>query len=339
MLLNGKSCFHILRPTKAFTLGFHALVAYSLLVRRFRLSIPVSQRDVISLTGFSHHTLTKVESVLLQHGLVLRDGYNLIPQPDTQGLFHVKGKGTERWEDRYQTTIIYDLAPTSPLTPIANYVFCTVLSFNANGKIPTTAAIAQLLCLSERTVKDKVKALRKKGLIDRDDLCATIKDSSYWLDGEPKKTKNTLVIDEDFAKETAATFLSPILPTYQPRFISSMEDWEALVQSHAIEMLRANYSEDDLWEFWRNVDLEWSGRKMPVIEKFSVHVFGDLFKLVEYQTSLNRGKGFRGKNSCGLLSLWAKAVCIDLLARYNHSPDAFVDYTPDLEKVKFKAAK
>ena len=183
MLLNGKACFHILRPTAAFTLGYHALIAYSFLVRRSRLNITTSQRDLGDLTGFSPHTLVKVEPRLIEGGLVVRKGYDLVAQADTHGLFHIKSQEGKQWENRYQTTIIYDLAPTADMTAIENYILCTILSFNANGKIPTEAAVAQLLCITERTVNDKVKLLRKKGLVDGDHLYATIKDDGYWLDG------------------------------------------------------------------------------------------------------------------------------------------------------------
>ena len=68
MLLNGKSCFHILRPTAAFTLGHHALIAYSFLVRRSRWGLPTSQRDLVRFTGFSDNTLRKVEKALREQG-------------------------------------------------------------------------------------------------------------------------------------------------------------------------------------------------------------------------------------------------------------------------------
>ncbi len=224
------------------------------------------------------------------------------------------------------------------LTAIENYILCTILSFNTNGRVPTPSAIAQLLCFSERTVKDKVKVLRNRKLIDGDDLCATITDESYWLDA-PVKAKKPDVINEDVAAEVAAAFLAVFPTTYEPQFIASMADWEALLQGHAIRMLRANYSDDDVGHFWADVQ-EWGGLKAPVIEKFAVQVFANLFKLAEYHTSLNRCKGYRGKNSCGLLELWVKSVCIDLLARYNHlGTDGFVDYMPDLENVRFKVAK
>ena len=285
------------------------------------------------LTGFSDHTLRKALTGLAS--LVVRDGYNLVPLPDANGLFHVKSKEMKRWQDRYQTTIIYDLAEDSPLTAIENHILCSILSFNANGKFPTPSAIAQLLCLSERTVKDKVKRLRKLGLIDG--LCATIKDEDYWLDSPPKAKKPDL-INEGVAENVAEEFLAVFPTNYEPQFISSMADWEAMMRDQAIKMLRANYSDDDVGYFWCNVQ-EWGGGKAHVIEKFAVQVFANLFKLAEYHTSLNRGKGFRGKNSCGLLNLWAKATCLDLLARYNYlGTDGFVDYMPDLEKVRFKVA-
>jgi hypothetical protein len=99
-----------------------------------------------------------------------------------------------------------------------------------------------------------------------------------------------------------------------------------------------NYTEDGVHDFWYTLAGEWACFKPKVIEKFAVQVFGNLFKMAEYETALNRSKGFRGKNSCGLLNLWTKAVCIDLLARYNHGVDGFLDYMPDLEKVRYKAA-
>jgi hypothetical protein len=335
MPLQGKANFHILRPTGKFTLGYHALIAYSFLVRRSRVNLPTSQRDLVALTGCSHHTLTKVEDRLAAHELVVRDGYNLLPQADASGLFHVKSKEAKRWEDRYQTTIIYDLAADSPLTAIENHILCSILSFNANGKFPTTSAITQLLCLSERTVKDKVKRLRKLGLIDG--LCATIKDEDYWLDAPPKARKPDL-INEDVAEEVANQFLAAFPRAYEPQFISSLADWEVLMHGHAIKMLRANFADDDVGHFWENVQ-EWGGMNSRVIEKFAVQVFANLFKLAEYHTSLNRRKGYRGKNSCGLLNLWTKAICIDLLARYSYlGTDGFVDYMPDLEKVRFKVA-
>ena len=195
-----------------------------------------------------------------------------------------------------------------------------------------------MLCLSERTVKDKVKILRRKQLIDGDGLCAKITDESNWLDA-PVKAKKPDFINDEVAAEVAGEFLAVFPTTYEPQFVSGMADWKAMIDSHAIKMLRANYSEADIWEFWGNVQ-EWGGMKGRVVEKFSVQVFANLFKMAEYHTSLNRGKGFRGKNSCGLLVLWAKATCIDLLARYNYSgADGFLDYMPDLEKLKFKAAK
>jgi len=338
MPLQGKSHFHILRPTKAFTLGYHALIAYSFLVRRSRIGLPTSQRDLVALTGCSHHTLTKVEESLAALGLVVRNGYNLIAQPDANGLFHLKTKQMKLWQDNYQTTIIYDLAADSPLANIENHIFCTILSFNANGKFPTPSAIAQLLCLSERTVKDKVKGLRKKGLIDRDGLCATITNEDYWLDAPPKRDKKPDLINDNVAAEITAAFLAPFPATYEPQFISTMADWEESMQGHTVKMLRANYSEDNVGQFWSKVQ-EWGGLKAHVIEKFAVQVFAALFKMAEYHTSLNRCKGYRSRNSCGLLELWAKAACIDLLAHYNHlGPDGFMDYVPDLEKLKFKAA-
>lgn len=335
MPLQGKSNFHILRPTQAFAMGYHALIAYSFLVRRSRVNMPISQRELGRLTGFSPSTLVSVVRKLIKVGLAQRDGYNLIAQPDANGLFHVKGKEMKRWQDQYQTTIIYNLAADSPLTAIENHILCTILSFNANGKCPTPPAVATLLCLSERTVRDKVKRLRKLGLIDG--LCATIKDmEGYWLDAPPKAKKPDL-INEEVAEAVADQFLAVFPTTYEPQFIGSMVDWEALMQGHVARMLRANYSEGEVWRFWANVLEEWSGRKMFVAEKFSVQVFANLFKMAEYHTSLNRCKGYRGKNSCGLLELWAKATCIDLLARYNYlGTDGFVDYMPDLEKVRFK---
>ncbi len=339
MPLQDKSHFHILRPTDKFTLGFHALVAYSYLVRRSRLNLPISQRELGRLTGFSPNTLVSVVRNLIDVGLAQRAGYDVIPQADANGLFHVKGKEMKRWEDRYQTIIIYDLAPNAPITASENYILCTILSFNSNGKVPTPSAIAHLLCFSERTVKDKVKGLRRRGLIDHDGLCVTITDESYWLDA-PAKAKKHDVINENTAAEVAAAFLAVFPATYEPQFISTMADWEQLMQGHAIKMLRANYSEEDVWHFWSDVQ-EWGGLKGAVIEKFAVQVFANLFKLAEYHTSLNRSKGaFRGKNSCGLLGLWAKATCIDLLARYNYSgTDGFAEYIPDLEKVKFMVTK
>jgi len=336
MPLQGKANFHILRPTKAFTLGYHTLIAYSFLVRRSRLSLSTSLRELIRLTGFSDHTLRKALEGLAS--LIVRAGYNLIAQPDTRGLFHVKSKEAKRWQDHYQTTIIYELAIDSPLTSIENHILCTILSFNANGKFPTTSAIAQLLCLSERTVRDKVKVLRQKKLIDRDGLCVTITDEGYWLDAPPKKGKKPDLINEKVAGEVAEKFLGVFPTAYEPQFISTMADWGTVMQSHTIKMLRANYSDDDVGQFWSNVQ-DWAGLKAHVIEKFAVQVFGYLFKMAEYHTSLNRCKGYRGRNSCGLLELWARATCIDLLARYNHiGADGFMDYVPDLEKVRFQVA-
>ena len=102
-------------------------------------------------------------------------------------------------------------------------------------------------------------------------------------------------------------------------------------------MPRANYSDDDVGYFWCNVQ-EWGGGKAHVIEKFAVQVFANLFKLAKYHTSLNRGKGFRGKTLRPPESV-AKATCLDLLARYNYlGTDGFVDYMPDLEKVRFKVS-
>ena len=66
------------------------------------------------LTGFSDHTLRKANLTGLA-SLVVRDGYNLVPLPDANGLFHVKSKEMKRWQDRYQTTIIYDLAGRFPV--------------------------------------------------------------------------------------------------------------------------------------------------------------------------------------------------------------------------------
>jgi len=79
------------------------------------------------------------------------------------------------------------------LTSIENHILCTILSINANGKFPTTLKIAELLGLSERTVRDKVKGLRKNGLIDPNGLCVTISDDSYWLDAQPTAKKPTLI--------------------------------------------------------------------------------------------------------------------------------------------------
>jgi len=187
-------------------------------------------------------------------------------------------------------------------------------------------------------VRDKVKLLRKKDLIDQDGLCATIKDEDYWLDAPPKREKKPDLINENVAAEVAAAFLDPFPATYEPQFVSNMADWAELMRGHTIKMLRANYSEDNVGQFWSNVQ-EWGGLKSHVIEKFAVQVFANLFTMAEYHTSLNRSKGYRGKNSCGLLELWAKSACIDLLARYNHlGLDGFLDYVPDLEKLKFKAA-
>ena len=339
MLLNGKSCYHILRPTAAFMLGHYALVAYSFLVRRSRLNISTSQRDLGDLTGFSPHTLVKVEPQLVDAGLVVRDGYNLVAQADTNGLFHIKKKKTKQWQDRYQTTIIYDLTPTAPLSSIENYILCTILSFNANGKIPTDSAIATLLCITERTVRDKVKRLRAVGLIDGDGFYVTIKDKSYWLDAEPKTKKDTLAIDQNCVESLAESFVGAFAEVgYQPQFIPSMADWQQVMRGHVGRMLRANYTEDDVWDFWGGVG-ELAGRKMPVIEKFAVQVFAELFAKAEYQTCINRSKGaFRGKNSLGLLNLWAKAVCADMLARYNHNADEFFAYLPDLSNVQYRAA-
>ena len=338
MPLQGKSNYHILRPTERFTLGHHALVIYSFLVRRSRFRLPVSQRELGRLTGFSQNTLVHVVRQLIDVGLVQRQGYNLIAQPDANGLFYVKQKEMKHWEDRFQTTIIYDLAPESPLTAIENHILCSILSFNTNGKIPTTTAIARLLCLSERTVKDKVKRLREKNLIDQNGLCATITDESYWLDPPPKEEKPDL-INGNIAVEIAAEFLDRFPATYKPLFVASKADWKQLMQSHSMRMLRANYSEQELWDFWGSVLMEWSDGKLHVIEKFSVQVFADLFKMVEYDTSLNRSKGYRGKNSYGLLNLRAKAVCIDLLARHQYLELAgFEDYMPNLKKLQFKPA-
>jgi DNA-binding MarR family transcriptional regulator len=337
MPLHGKSHIHILRPTGKFNLGYHALITYSFLVRRSRLSLPTSLRELMRLTGFSDHTLRKALEGLAS--LVVRSGYNLLAQPDTNGLFHLKSKEMKKWQDQYQTTIVYDLAADSLLTSIENHILCSILSFNANGKFPTTSAIAQLLCLSERTVKDKIKLLRKNGLIDRDGLCATIKDESYWLDAPtPKREKKPDLINESIAAEVAEQFLAVFPTAYEPQFISTMADWGQVMQGHIIKMLRANYSEDDVGQFWSNVQ-EWGGLKAHVIEKFAVQVFANMFKMAEYETALNRCKGYRGKNSCGLLELRAKAACLDLLARYNHiGIDGFMDYSPDLEKLKFKVA-
>ena len=206
--MHNKSHFHILMPTGKFTFGFHALVAYSLLVRRSRFGLPTSQRELGRLTGFSSNTLTKVEDCLRKNGLIVRDGYNLTAQADANGLFQVKAKDTARWQDRYKKTIIYDLAADSPLTAIENYILCGILSFNAHGKYPTTSAIAQMFCFSERTVRDKVKLLREKTLLDRNSLCATIRDEGHWLDAPPKKPT---LINEKVANAVAVGWPELIL--------------------------------------------------------------------------------------------------------------------------------
>ena len=105
-------------------------------------------------------------------------------------------------------------------------------------------------------------------------------------------------------------------------------------------MLRANYTPQDVDDFWHEVICEWTCFKLKVIEKFSIQVFADLFTKAEYHTAINRGKGeFRGKNSLGLLKAWAKTVCADMLARFNHlGPTAFGDYLPDLSNVQYRAA-
>ena len=160
-----------------------------------------------------------------------------------------------------------------------------------------------------------MKRLRKQGVIGSEGLYVTIsaEQHGYWLDAEPKVAKKTLPLIDEEAASCALAFIEPFSQfDYKPQFIASLADWEQVIQNHAAKMLRANYTPQDVDDFWHEVICEWTCFKLKVIEKFSIQVFADLFTKAEYHTAMNRGKGeFRGKNSLGLLKAWAKTVCAD----------------------------
>ena len=281
-------------------IGYHEVTVYGELLYRSRLDLKTKLADLANVTGCERwRTLPKVVKRLQAHGLA---DEQLRPLKDEKKYFHRKRTQKRKWQNEFQTTTVYRLAPDAELTDIQNGILWTVHSFNSAGQRPYPSSVAKLLRLDCRTVVKHIELLREKGYLDADGcVCA---DPCRWQDATPRLPGDPEVRWEEFATEWVGSRYDDSYCGGKTIFALTRSHFRRSLQDGCESMARAGYTSVQIRDYWeREVPEACRGDgSLVLMEYLAERIFWKMFEAVERVTKQNRQLGkFHGDNSLGLL--------------------------------------